>query len=113
MEDHSKLIENLLEKATEYGKTTYELVKLKILDKTLQIVSSLITRFIVLIISMLFIVFSSAGLAFWLGEILGKTYYGFFATGAFYGLAAVIFYSFMRKGFKKFVNNYIIKHELK
>ena len=34
MEDNINLIELLLEKATEYGKTSYDLVKLKTIDKT-------------------------------------------------------------------------------
>ena len=34
MEDNAKLIESLLERAVEYGKTSLELVKLKALDKT-------------------------------------------------------------------------------
>ena len=34
MEDNAKLIESILERTAEYGKTTFELVKLKALDKT-------------------------------------------------------------------------------
>lgn len=113
MEENTKLIETLLARATEYGKTTYELVKLKILDKTLNVISSLVTRYVIWVIAALCIIFSSMGAALWLSEILGKYYYGFFAIAGFYGFVAIIFYIFLRKGFKKFVNNYIIKHELK
>ena len=41
MEDNSRFdSKSLLERATEYGKTSIELVKLKTLDKTTDIVSS-------------------------------------------------------------------------
>ena len=34
MEENTKILESLIESATEYGKTSIELVKLKVLDKT-------------------------------------------------------------------------------
>jgi hypothetical protein len=49
MEENKKLIESLLEKATEYGKTSFELVKLKALDKTSDVVSSFIPHSVVFI----------------------------------------------------------------
>jgi hypothetical protein len=112
MEDYTKLIEPLIEKATEYSKTVYELVKLKIIDKSLDVVSSLITHYVVLILALLFVVFSSVGLSFWLGEILGKIYYGFFVSGAFYFTIAIVLHFFLRKPFKRLISNFIIKHEL-
>jgi len=42
MESNAKLIEALLEKVSDYGVTSFELVKLKALDKTSDAVSSLI-----------------------------------------------------------------------
>ena len=113
MEDNAKLIENLWERATEYSKSTYELVKLKIIDTILDVVSSLVTRYVAWAIFLLFMLFVSFGAALWLGEILGKTYYGFFIVGAFYCVLAIIFYTLFRKRFKKLVSDYIIKNELK
>jgi len=113
MEDNTKLIESLLERATEYGKTTYELVKLKALDKTSEVVSSFIPHTIVIVLIVSFMLFLNLGLAFWLGGILGKTFYGFFAVAAFYGLIGIIIHFFMHKWLKKLVFNYIVKHMLK
>ena len=113
MEDNTKLIESLLERATEYGKTTYELVKLKALDKTSEVVSSFIPHTIVIVLIVSFMLFLNLGLAFWLGGILGKTFYGFFAVAAFYGLIGIIIHFFMHKWLKKLVFNYIVKHLLK
>ncbi len=71
MEDNTKLIE-ILERTAEYGKASFELVKLKALDKTSDAVSSLIPHAVVLVLAAVFMLFLNLGLALWLGEILGK-----------------------------------------
>ncbi len=113
MEDNAKLIESLLEKAADYGKASYELVKLKALDKTSDAVSSFIPHSIVLVIVAVFMLFLNLGLAFWLGEILGKTFYGFLLVAAFYGITGIVLHFFMHKWLKEHVSNFIIKHVLK
>jgi hypothetical protein len=113
MEDNTKLIESLLEKVADYGKSSYELVKLKALDKTSDAVSSFIPHSVVLVIIAVFMLFLNLGLAFWIGEILGKTFFGFFAVAAFYGLTGIVLHFFMRKWLKKVVSNYFIKQMLK
>jgi len=113
MEDNAKLIESLLERAVEYGKTSFELAKLKALDKTSDVISTLIPHTIVLVFIASFMLFLNLGLAFWLGEILGKTYFGFFVVAAFYGLIGIILRLFMYKWLKKHFCNYIIKQVLK
>ena len=112
MEDNAKLIESLLEKAAEYGKASYELVKLKTLDKTSDAVSSFIPYSVVLIVIAVFMLFLNLGLSFWLGEILGKTCFGFFAVAAFYGIIGIVLHFFMHKWLKKVICNYIIKNVL-
>lgn len=113
MEDYAKLIESLFERATDYGKTSFELVKLKALDKTSEAVSSIIPHSVVFVIIAVFILFLNLGLAFWLGEILGKTFYGFFVIAAFYGIAAIVLHFFLHKWLKKHVSDFVIKHVLK
>ena len=113
MEDNTKLFESLLERATEYGKTSYELVKLKALDKTSDVVSSFIPNTVVFVIIASFMLFFSLGLSFWLGEILGKIYYGFYVAAAFYGIIGLVLYFFINKWLKKIIGNYIIKQALK
>ena len=113
MEDNSRLIEPLFEKAVDYGKTSYELLKLKALDKTSEVVSSMMPSLFVLILVVLFLLFISLGLAFMLGDLLGKTWYGFFLVGAFYGLIALIINFLLRNWLKKVLSDYIIKIALK
>lgn len=113
MEENARLIESLLEKATEYGKTSYELVKLKALDKTSEVVSSLIPHSVVIALIASFMLFLNLGLAFWLGEILGKNFYGFFVVAAFYVITWIVIHFFLHKWIKKLVRNYFIKQVLK
>jgi len=113
MEDNTKLIESLLERTADYGKASFELVKLKALDKTSDAVSSLIPHSVVLVLVAVFMLFLNLGLAFWLGEILGRTFYGFFVIAGFYGIAGIVIHFFMHDQLKKIIGNYFIKHMLK
>src|SRR4030042_5028123 len=112
MEDKAKLIESLLERAVEYGKTSFELVKLKALDKTSEVVSTVIPHTIVYVLIASFMLFFNLGLAFWLGEILGKICFGFFVVAAFYGITAIVLHFFMHKWLKKIISNSFIKQVL-
>ncbi len=113
MEDNEKLIESLLERAGDYGKATLELVKLKAIDKASETVSSLVPFTIVAIIIFVFLLFLNLGLAFWLGEILGKTFLGFLVVAGFYCIVGVVVHFFMHKWIKEHVSDFIIKNMLK
>lgn len=113
MEDNTKLIESLLERTAEYGKVSFELVKLKALDKTSDAVSLLVPNTIVLVLIAVFMLFLNLGLAFWLGEVLGRIFYGFFVVAGFYGIAAIVVHFFMHDRIKRIAGDYFIKHVLK
>ena len=74
MEENTKLLESLLEKASDYGKTSFELVKLKTIDKTADVVSSMVPHSVVFVLIALFMLFLNLGLALWLGDILGHSF---------------------------------------
>jgi len=113
MEENKKLLESLVDRATDYGKTSYELVKLKAVDKASDVVSSVVPHAFVLILTASFMLFLNFGLAFWLGEILGKVFYGFFIVAAFYIFVGLIVHLFMHKKLKEIIRNYVIKQLLK
>jgi len=113
MEDNDNLIESLLERASDYGKTTYKLLKLRALDNVSEVISTLIPHSIVLFFFVIFMFFLNLGLAFWLGEIIGKTFYGFLAVAAFYGVLILVIHLFLRKWLKRVISGYIIKNVLK
>jgi hypothetical protein len=112
MDEQSGSIESLIEKGEQYGKTTLELLKLKTLDKSADVVSNLVSWLIVLIFAVLFFLILNIGVALWLGELLGKSYYGFFVVSGFYALLALIFGIFRKQIVKNPVNNSIITQVL-
>ncbi len=112
MDEQSGLIESLIEKGEQYGKTTLELLKLKTLDKSADVASNLVSWLIVIIFVVLFFLILNIGVALWLGELLGKSYYGFFIVSGFYALLALIFGIFRKQIVKNPVNNSIITQVL-
>ena len=112
MESKIIFIEPLLEKAETYAKTSYELIKLKAIDKTADITSTLVSRGAVVLVLSMFIVIINIGVALWLGDILGKTYYGFFCIAGFYAIIGGILYYFMHNTIKKRVSNSLISQML-
>jgi len=113
MEDNIKSIETLVERVADYGKTSFELAKLKTLDKTSEVASSLIPALIVIVLFATSILFTGFGLAFWLGDVLGNIYNGLFVVATFYLIAGLVLHFFFHKGIKNLVWNYIIKQVLK
>ena len=112
MEEQTGLIESLIEKGEQYGKTTFELLKLKMLDKSADVASNLISWLIVVVFAVLFFLILNIGIALWLGELLGKSYYGFFVVSGFYALLALVFGVFRKQLIKKPVNESIVKQVL-
>jgi hypothetical protein len=113
MEGNTSLIESLIERAAEYGKTSFELAKLKAVDKTSDVVSSFVPRAVVVVFILSFMLFFNLGLSLWLGEILGKTFYGFFVVAGFYGIIGIFIQLFMRNRIKRCVSNNFINQVLK
>lgn len=113
MEDNAKMIESLLERAFDYGKTSLELAKLKALDKTSDVISTVVPHAFVFVLVASFMLFFNLGIAFWLGEILGKIFFGFFIVTAFYGISAVVLHFFLGKRIKKVLCDYFNKQLLK
>ncbi len=91
MEEKENHFELLFENVKTYLNTSVELMKLKAIEKISELFSTLAIRLaLILILSMLFL-FLNIGIAFWLGELSGHTYYGFFIVSIFYLLLLVLF----------------------
>ena len=108
METKTNLIEPLFEKIEEYGKTSFELIKLKSLDKTVKVTSTLISRLILVIVLSFFALTLNIAVALWLGDILGKGYYGFLVVASFYAFVGIILL-FIHPLIKTRVSNSIVK----
>ena len=106
-------LETLLERAEEYGKTTIELFKLKAVDKASGTASTVVSRALSVFFGLMFLLIGSFTLCFWLGDLLGKAWYGFAIVAGFYGLLFVILFFFLHNWFKILIANLIIKQILK
>lgn len=113
MENNTSTIEMLFERAEEYTRTTVELMKLQAVDKAADMTSSLLSRIVVSIVFVLFAFLFNIGLSLWVGEFLGKAYYGFFIVSSFYLLVAIILYMVKDKALKTPIRNFIIVRMLK
>ena len=113
METSSGSVESLFERVESYGKTSYELAKLKSLQATTRVVSSLISRLSAILMLSLFLLVLNIGIALWLGEFLGKSYYGFFIVAGFYLLAGMVLYFFLHQPIKRTVSDLIVRQALK
>ncbi len=112
MENEKSAIESLIEKVETYGKTSFDLLKLKAVDKTAEAVSTTVSYVFMALFIFMFVLFVSIGSALWLGELLGKTYYGLFCVAGFYGILGVVLYLLRGSIIKKPVTNSIITHAL-
>ncbi len=111
MEDKEKkisMVGSLIERVEEYGKMTYELFKLKSIDKISNEVSSVISHLCAIIFVLIFIFILNIAVALWLGEILGNNYYGFFCVAAFDVLVWIILHFILHNWIKKSIYNSII-----
>lgn len=102
-------INGLFEKAGDYLETRLDLVKLKTTQTTSDVVASFVSIGIILLFLIFFLAFVNIGLALVIGNALGKTYYGFFIMGGFYGLVGWFFHLFREKWVKNPISNTIIK----
>jgi len=113
MEDKLKYVDNLVERAETYGNTTIELAKLKTVDKVADGVSTLVAWTPVIIAVILFFITLNFGIAYMVGDLVGKLYLGFLIVAAFYGLVGLILFVFKDKWIKKPLNNSMINQMLK
>lgn len=108
MNPETNLIEPLLEKAEAYSRTSFELLRLKALAKTADVTSSLFSRALFILLAAIFAFTINIAVALWIGDLLGKAYYGFFIVAGFYALVS-IFMLIIHSSIKKSVHNTIIK----
>ena len=112
MEAPVSLIETMFEKVEAYAKTTIELTRLRALETSAKVITSFVSRLSVIVMFSLFALVLNIGIALFLGDLLGKIYYGFFIVAAFYLLAGILLHYYMHKWIKRPISEMIIKQVL-
>ncbi len=109
MAENSTPIATLIEHAENYSNTTLELLKLQAIDKSADVISSLISRLAILITFSIALLIINIGFALWIGKALGNHYYGFFIIGGFYTIASIFLHYFRHQWLKYPISNSIIR----
>jgi len=112
MIQYENSIKSILEKSSEYLETRIDLVKLKTVDKSSDILSSAAAVIAIAIVILSFLSMISIGLALYLGHLLGASYLGFFIVAGFYALIALLLYAFRNHWVKMPLYNTMVKRIL-
>ena len=108
MDNIATNFEQLYNKAVLYTKTSLELAKLKAIDKTSDIISSLAVIISISMIVAMFTLFLNIGIALWIGEILNTLSLGFLIISGFYVIVAIIVYVLRKSLIKEPIDNLIV-----
>ena len=107
METKEHVFEPLLERAEQFSKTKFQLLKLKSVDKTADVSSTALSYLLFVVVLIISVIALNIAIAFWIGDLLGKDYYGFFMVSAFYALLGVVLY-FIHSKIKRYLQNTFI-----
>jgi hypothetical protein len=108
MKDDTTPIGRFFAEVGDYSKIKMELLELYVIEKIAYISSFLIARLVLLLIVVLFFLTISIGFALWIGQLLGRSYYGFFVVGSLYLPVLVLLYIYRDRWIETPVNNSII-----
>lgn len=112
MENEINFLNPLFEKIEDFGNTSFQLYKLKAVDKVSKAYSSTIYSGILFFIFLFFFIFMNIGLALWIGKILEENYLGFLSIACIYALLISIVFV-VKKQIKHYLENKIIANCLK
>ncbi len=109
MEDKVNFAEPLCIKAEQLGRTSFKLAKLQLIDKSAEMgaafmVSALLVGFIIL-----FVFSSTIALALYMGELLGKNYFGFLVVAGIGLLVTAVLLLLRTPMRQSFTNTIIMK----
>ncbi len=108
MDPKHSLLKPLIEKACDYGKTSFELARLKALGKTADLASSLSAGALLVLSLAFFLLIFTIGISLWLGEWLGKSYQGFLVVACFYAMVSLTI-MLIRPFIKRRVNDTVVR----
>lgn len=112
-ENMAKSVDMLYEKAKKYTETSAELLTLKAVDKSADVLSSLTAILFIAIVFAMFTLFVNVGLSLLIGSMLNQYYLGFFIVSAFYLVFGFVLYVFRDKVIKSPIANLVITKLLK
>lgn len=113
MEKDTSPIAKLIQRAEDYAKTNIALYKLTTVQKSADIISGVVSNIALLLVVAFFLLMLSIGASLWIGDLLGKTYYGFFVLTGFYLVIFIALYIFRLQLIKIPTRNAVVVQMLK
>ncbi len=110
-EEIRESVHPLFDKFEDYTKTSVELVKLKSISKTGDIISIMAFQVLIFGFINLFVLVGSFALALYIGQLLGELYYGFLIVTGFYAVVCGLIYLF-RRGIKSWIKKTFVVNYL-
>ena len=102
-------MEIFIKRVEDYGNTRIELAKLMAIDHTSTIVSYILSNMVVRLVILFFTLMLSIGIAFWIGDLLGQVYWGFFIVAGVYGIGVLVLLLLFKR-IKNRIKNTIVSH---
>jgi hypothetical protein len=101
MEEQKNIFDNLFKNLVDYLDAKWEFTKLDAVDKTAEVLASLIGMLILSTFFLLFLVFASVAAALAIGHALHSTCFGFLIVSAVYLTVFLALLIFQRKPLRK------------
>ncbi len=109
MEKDPTAVEELFYKLKDYIETTFDLFKLKAINKVSGFTSTVIVSIILIILLFLIMICISVGFALLIGLWLGQAFWGFFIMGVLYLIIGLILFASRSKLLKEPISDKFIK----
>jgi len=101
--------ENFMRNAKEYAETRINYLILDAQEKAADTAAGFVTGAVMAVIGIFLLFFLSIGAAWYIGEVTGKAFIGFFAVAGFYLLIGLLLYAFRNTLFHHPVANGLIR----
>jgi hypothetical protein len=106
-------LEHMMDHLKDYISTSFDIVKLKMVEKGVSVVSGLIATIASAVMFLFALVFLSIGLAWYLSTRLQSPYYGFLIVGGLYLFLGIIIVAAKKSLVETPMSNAIIKQVFK
>ena len=90
-------VESFLRNSKEYAETRLNILVLDGQEKIAKTAAGFITGAVLLVIGVFLLFFLSIGTAWYFGEMMGHSFFGFFAVAGFYLLVGILTYVFRQQ----------------
>ncbi len=108
MDSHHSIVETIFKKIEVLTINQTEIIKLKMYSKSIDLATFFIMKTITIAVIGLFLLFLNIGISLWLGDLLGKSYYGFLVVALFYAFIAIFIHGVIYKSIQMQISNVFV-----